>query len=302
MPPHSSLPRRLLLPLTLSLLAHVLLVTLLALLTDPPSAAGTTTAAAETSSFSLSLVWLENPKPPQRLQTVPQEKELVIPIRVTPRDKPLEGTSLPAVDAASTIPKEPASPTGTPPGAGTGNVSPTGAPTRGLLAAPASAHSIVYLVDCSMSMGPSGALATARHEVAASLRRLSAHVLFQIIPYNTLAEPLPLNGRHDLVPATPASVEQAIELLQDVRAAGATDHARALRRALLLRPDLLFLVTDAGDLKATDVPALIRLNRRGTALHVIELAGGSLGRRPTCPLAQLAQHTGGSYRRVPPER
>ena len=97
---------------------------------------------------------------------------------------------------------------------------------RGLLKAPATARRVVYLLDRSMSMGPSGRMAAARREIAASLHQLTPNVLFQVIAYNRLAEPFDLDGqRENLTPAAPAAIEQAIRLLDDVQAGGATDHA-----------------------------------------------------------------------------
>ena len=150
-------------------------------------------------------------------------------------------------------------------------------------------------------MGLGGALATARLEVAASLSRLTSNVLFQVIPYNRLAEPFAIESQRGLVPADPATVEQVVSLLDDVKPEGITDHANALRRGLLLRPDILFLITDGNDLKPGDVPALIRLNQGRSILHVIELSRGPAG-QPEGALAQLAENTGGTYRRVAPER
>jgi hypothetical protein len=166
-----------------------------------------------------------------------------------------------------------------------------------LLAAPAEARRVVYLVDCSISMGPSGALAAARKEVAASLRRLPINALFQVIPYNRLAEPLEVDGRRGLVAAVPACVEEAVHLLDDIQPEGATDHAKALRRGLLLRPDVLFLVTDADGLAPAEAASLLRLNQGRAALHVVELSHGGPD-QPDGPLARLARGAGGSYRRV----
>jgi hypothetical protein len=144
-------------------------------------------------------------------------------------------------------------------------------------------------------------LATARQEVAASLRTLPKEALFQVVPYNRLAEPLEMDGRRQLVPAEPATVNLALRLLDEILPVGATDHARGLRSALLLRPDVVFLLTDAGDLKPADVPALVRLlGQSGAVLHVVELARGE-GARDEGPLAGLARDSGGSYRRLWPE-
>jgi hypothetical protein len=162
------------------------------------------------------------------------------------------------------------------------------------------ARKIVYLVDRSMSMGPSGALATAMQEVAASLRNLPPNALFQVIPYNRMAEPLELDGQRGLAPADPAIVEQAIEQLAHIQPAGATDCGTALTSALQLRPDIVFLVTDADDLSAARLPSLWRMKGRAI-LHVVQVSRGPEDQADGS-LAILARSSGGTYRRVLPSR
>jgi hypothetical protein len=171
---------------------------------------------------------------------------------------------------------------------------------RGLLAVPGTARRIVFLVDRSVSMGPTGALATALQEVAASLKSLPPNVLFQVIPYNRHAEPLELDGLRGLAPADPATIEHAIEQLAHIQPAGATDSGEALFRAFQLRPDVIFLLTDADDLLAARLPSLWR-NRGEAVVHVVELSRGEW-RQPDGTLAQFARSAGGTYRRVLPSR
>jgi hypothetical protein len=168
-------------------------------------------------------------------------------------------------------------------------------PSR-LFAVPGAARRVVYVIDRSMSMGLSDTLKLACREVVASLRNLPAGASFQVFPYNEYNEPL-LPG--DLLPAEPATVGQAVRKLGELTASGSTHHARALRRALLLRPDVLFLVTDADDLTPADVQAVTRLNQGRTALHVVELSA-RLDAPSDHPLALLAAGNGGTYRRVRP--
>jgi hypothetical protein len=149
-------------------------------------------------------------------------------------------------------------------------------------------------------MGPSGALATAVEEVAASLSSLPPNALFQVIPYNRMAEPLELDGRRDLAAASPAAIEQAIELLEHVQPAGPTDNAAALLCAFQLRPDVVFLLTDANELPAVQMPSLLRL-RGNAVLHVVELSHDQ-GGPPDGPLARFACGPSDTYRRVLPGR
>ncbi|MFO0845524.1 MAG: hypothetical protein U0797_24595 [Gemmataceae bacterium] len=85
--------------------------------------------------------------------------------------------------------------------------------------------------------------------------------------------------------------------LDDLLPSGATDHVAALRRGLVLRPDLLFLLTDAAALTDKDVLAVTTANR-GTAIHVVELTGDPASGNG--PLARLATANGGTHRRVRP--
>jgi hypothetical protein len=172
-------------------------------------------------------------------------------------------------------------------------------PGRGnlLLAAPATARSVVYVVDRSLSMGLNGALARARRELLASLAELAPGSKFQVILYNRQAEPLRIAGRSGYLSADEATLLAVSQEIGQVTAAGNTDHVRALKAALRLQPDVLFLVTDADDLTDPQVQEVTRLNAGHTKIHCVELSR----RREDSdgPLRRLAEMNGGSYRRVP---
>jgi hypothetical protein len=129
------------------------------------------------------------------------------------------------------------------------------------------------------------------------LRKLPPAARFQVIAYNRRAEPLLAGRPSGLLPADPATVEEVARLVAGLDASGGTDHAGAVRRGLLLRPDVLFLVTDAAELAAQEVQALTRLNQGRTAVHVVELGRGRAG-EPAAALRRLAAGNGGTYRRV----
>jgi hypothetical protein len=299
LPAHHSL-RRLALPFGLSVGVHVLLLGLAVLFALAIHPSDRVSFEEGTGSFLLRLLAAEAPpaQPPRKPRPAPPEEEdwpIDVGARLVKPPSQADANPTPAVD--------PQPSTGTP---GSASQTESGAAIGGTApalpcVAPA-ARRVVYLVDRSISMGPSGALATARHEVAASLRALPPEVLFQVVPYNRLGEPLEMDGRRQLLPAEPATVALALRLLDEVLPEGATDHARGLRSALLLRPDVVFLLTDAGDLAPGDVPALVRLlGQGGAVLHVVELARGAADRGEG-PLALLARGSGGSYRRVWPAR
>jgi hypothetical protein len=164
---------------------------------------------------------------------------------------------------------------------------------------PATGRSVVYVIDRSASMGLNGAWAAARRELQASLDRLGSEVCFQIIAYNRGAEPLRIGGHTDLVPATSDHKRQAMLLVEFLRAEGGTDHLAALKRALLLQPDVIFFLTDADDLTPILVQSVTQFNHGRTVIHAVELSP-SHHSSGTPPLQDLARGNRGMYQRVNP--
>ena len=152
------------------------------------------------------------------------------------------------------------------------------------------------MIDRSLSMGYSGALAVARREIEDSLNDLPGEARFQVILYNGVAEPLWIGGRSELLPATEGNRRAVMNRVQEILAEGGTDHVRALRAALLLKADAIYFVTDADELTLDNVRSITRLNGKRSAIHTIELHSGAA--RPDAPLAQLARLNGGTHRIV----
>jgi hypothetical protein len=161
-----------------------------------------------------------------------------------------------------------------------------------------SARTVVYVLDRSLSMGFHGALARARREVLASIRRLPPAARFQVVAYNRDAEPLCLDGRSELLAPDADTLSRVAGAISALRASGGTDHGRALRRGLAFRPDVLFLLTDADEIGLDDVRGVTRLNARRAVIHAVELSGAA---HPDGPLHRLAADNGGAYRRLDPE-
>jgi hypothetical protein len=179
-----------------------------------------------------------------------------------------------------------------------GGSRPAAGPARRLLSVPASAHSVVYLIDRSVSMALHDALPMARQAVAQSLAALPPGARFQIIAYNEQAELLHLQGSTGLLPAEPANLALAQSFLDSLTASGFTRHLPALQLGLTLQPDVLFLVTDADDLTPTEVQTITRLNQGRTRIDTLELSRRRP--RPESLLARLARGNGGSYRCISP--
>ena len=155
----------------------------------------------------------------------------------------------------------------------------------------------MYVIDRSSSMGLDGALAAAKRELRASLDRLPADAFFQVIAYNRSAEPLRLGGSSGLAPATADNKRQADFLIASLRAEGGTAHLPALKRALLLQPEVIFLLTDGDELTLEQVREVTRFNQGRTAIHALEVrASSSTG--GAASLQALARENRGVYRVV----
>ncbi|MBN9121918.1 MAG: VWA domain-containing protein [Planctomycetes bacterium] len=113
-------------------------------------------------------------------------------------------------------------------------------------------QTVVYVVDCSGSMGASGKLDAARAALVSTLKQQPTSVRFQIVAYAGTAVPL-LTGNGAALPANEASVRAAAEQLAKLEARGRSNHLEAVRTALAFRPDVVLLLTDADDLNG---PAL----------------------------------------------
>jgi hypothetical protein len=184
-------------------------------------------------------------------------------------------------------------------GAGTslgGSGTQTGPPS--LLESPRGVRRVVYVLDRSLSMGLNGALRRARREVLSALACLPKQATFQVIVYNRHAELLRVDGRSGFLTADETTRLDVAAALGGVVAAGNTDHLRALQQALQLRPDILFLVTDADDLSEEVVRRVTHLNAGYSVIHTVELSH----RREAAdgPLRQLAALNQGTYRHAPP--
>ena len=181
----------------------------------------------------------------------------------------------------------------------------------------------VYVCDCSGSMNFVMAHAeslseyvrvpfmAARAELLSSLDSLNGEQQFGLIFYN-----------HQVFPFDPAEVEMDVssgrrlralpwgkrvfaateenkrvarEFITRFRADGQTDHLTALDLALRMRPDVIFVLTDA---EAKDEPLpqhvtrLTQLNRRRATINIIQFSPTA---RPDSTMVQLAERNGGKH-------
>jgi hypothetical protein len=156
------------------------------------------------------------------------------------------------------------------------------------------------VIDRSLSMGrpESGALAAARSQLSACLSTLPPGTRFQVVFYNGSAEALPSTESDGLLPADASTLARVHSLLPAVCAEGNTDHVQALRCGLALRPDVLFLVTDADDLTPFQIREITRLNQAGTVIHTIAIDDQQRGAEMLALLARANRGTSFCPRRL----
>jgi len=167
-----------------------------------------------------------------------------------------------------------------------------GQPAVDFFSSGGTAYSVVYVVDRSGSMVLT--LAALKRELKRSLRALQPMQKFHVIFFNA-GEPLEAPGGR-LVWATRANVQRCCRFIDTVFPEGRTNPASAIRRALALKPDLIYLLTD-GDFDPQIVEQISALNTAGVKINTIAYTserGGILLRR-------IAARSGGVYRYVAEE-
>lgn len=183
-------------------------------------------------------------------------------------------------------------------GGGTGlGVGTGGGPSTAFFGARENADSFAYVIDCSGSMATHDAIGLAKRELLASLGQLPPDARFGIIFYTTKFTVFPDgSGRPALMRATSENKERVRARLNQIRPDEGTDPRPAVERALALKPEVIFLLTDGQELSYKDVD-LLKASRGSTRIHTIDFGGASPAPE-TAPLRRLAALTGGTYRHV----
>jgi hypothetical protein len=156
---------------------------------------------------------------------------------------------------------------------------------------------VVYVIDRSVSMGPSGGLVRAKQELLASLQGMPDQTQFQIIIFNRSVEMLSVGLTTGLLPATKENKQKAAEFLAPIQPEGGTLPVPALKRALAFRPEIIFFLTDGGDWTDRQVQEVISMNRGHSVIHVVDF-GGAVRDQLNGPLRVLANKNQGEYRAV----
>jgi von Willebrand factor type A domain len=154
-------------------------------------------------------------------------------------------------------------------------------------------RSVVYVLDHSSSMSLDGLLPRAVAAIKASLDQLGPDVRFRVVAYNRTATALAPN----FVPATPENVGRAVAWLDQLRAEGGSNHVAGMREGLWLRPEAIFLLTDADDLDETEVRAIAKLIRTPVSLSMAIFGGRH--RAADTPLERLVRQCGGTVQYIP---
>jgi hypothetical protein len=146
----------------------------------------------------------------------------------------------------------------------------------------------VYVVDSSGSMIDEARLMRATIELRRSILALQPPQQFEVIFYNHESNPMP--GGPTPRTADLQSKNLLIAWLRLIEPDGGTDPRAAMRQALGLKPDAVFLLSDGAFPNGT-VEAITSSNTRKIPIHCIDLTGGLAGDH----LRRIAVANGGRY-------
>jgi hypothetical protein len=175
-----------------------------------------------------------------------------------------------------------------------------GGTTRtGLFGVKGEGKKFVYVVDRSESMGEANhnVLKAVKKQLLGSLSRLDKIHQFQIIFDNDRPLRFTRSGQLSLlILATEQNKALTAKFVDSILPEVGTEHEKALETAILMGPDVIFLLTDAEKPRlSAEQLASIQRPARGITIHVIEFGRGP----PTDPdnlLEQLARQNGGRHR------
>jgi Mg-chelatase subunit ChlD len=146
----------------------------------------------------------------------------------------------------------------------------------------------VYVVDCSGSMIDDDRMPRATIELRRSVLALQSPQKFEVIFYNV--ESIPMPGGPIARSADLQAKNQLMSWLRQIEPDGGTDPRVAVKQALWLRPDAVFLLSD-GALPEGTADQIAKLNTKKIPIHCVDLAGGLGGDH----LKRIAQASGGQY-------
>lgn len=157
----------------------------------------------------------------------------------------------------------------------------------------------LYVFDRSDSMEgyERRPLLAARAALKASLASLGSNHQFQIVFYNneTRVFKLPGEGAR-MYFANDDNKAAGNRFVDSVAGSGGTNHLAALKYALSLGPDVIFLLTDAeGGFTPAELGAVSDWNRSAAIINAVEFGVGAKPRASDRSLERLATESGGQY-------
>lgn len=171
-----------------------------------------------------------------------------------------------------------------------------GAATVSVFGVQGTGHKFVYAFDRSDSMN-GAPLAAAKRQLMQGLNSLATTHQFQILFFNHNVSLFDINlGQPRIAFADDRNKQLAERFVSGIIADGGTDRYEALRKSLLLEPDVVFFLTDADDpMTPVEMQRIADLNRRvGATICTIEFGHGPKHGRQNF-LVDLASMTGGQY-------
>jgi hypothetical protein len=146
----------------------------------------------------------------------------------------------------------------------------------------------VYVVDSSGSMIDEARMPRATMEVRRSVMALQPPQRFEVIFYNHESHPMP--GGPTPRTADLESKNLLFSWLRLIEPDGGTDPRVAVRQALGMKPDAVFLLSDGAFPDGT-VDEITRFNKHRIPIHCVDLTGGLAGDH----LKRIAAANGGRF-------
>lgn len=180
--------------------------------------------------------------------------------------------------------------------AGTGGGTEDGKGTS-FFGVPTDGKTFVFVVDSSKSMNhPHPGKAKTRFrklklELVKAIRQMKPEMKFHIIFFNDQPLPMPASQPQS---AHPKSAHKYVQWLAQVPAAGKTDPRIAMRRAVAMKPDVIYFLTD-GEFESWISSDLKRIKQNSTTIHTL-IFGSREGEKV---MKQIASANGGNYYYIP---
>ena len=159
---------------------------------------------------------------------------------------------------------------------------------------------IVFVIDASEAMGggKQTPLAHARKELAFSFQDLNDSQRFQVVYFNEEANTLPTEGTDLMIPVSPSNLKRAHTFLETLTGTGRSDPTEALLKAISLKPDLIFFLSDENAVQlSADQIELVKQKANGVPIHGVEIGSGMEPEKPS-PIKSLTAVCQGRFQWV----